>query len=44
MYKEKEELWHKKFDKMSKIIGPILILIGVVQLVIGLFEVVPYLK
>jgi len=29
---EKMELWHRKFDKMMKIMSPFLIIFGIVQL------------
>ena len=29
---EKAELWHKKFGKLSKILGPIMILWGIIKL------------
>ena len=29
---EMEELWHKKFDKMMKILAPVLIVSGILQI------------
>jgi hypothetical protein len=34
---ERHELWHRKFGKMMKILSPILILLGILEL-LGIFN------